>query len=97
VAKTVMIGGRMFEVRPLTLKMAREGLPKLAAAQEAGTEVFFAEVRDYIHGALARATPDLTVAWLEENLELPDVNGILATIREVSGLTAPAPGEAVSP
>lgn len=90
-ADTVTIGGKHFEVKPLNLKSLKELASKgyLQKLASVSTSVLDADQIEAVVGTitvtLKRAYPDITVEWVEDNLEVQDIGTVLSVILAASG------------
>ncbi len=82
----VKIGGEEFVVPPLNLKSLRNMQDRLAnfkgGFDPASTEI----VIDAAHAALLRNYPEITKEWLEENLDVANMQDVMESVMDSSGL-----------
>jgi hypothetical protein len=101
------LGGKSYQVLPLTVKAMRRLLPHLKAIDMQGGELTEAGLDgaiELVFEALRRGTPDLTREVVEAELEIDSLEETLTTIMRGSGLskgeakpeTAPAPQSGTS-
>ena len=84
--ETIVLGGRAFALRPLTLRQLRTILPAFARAGEGGQEAVDASA-DILHAALLRAHPELSREdVLDLEMTVPEMNEAVAAIARISGL-----------
>ena len=88
-SKNVTVGGREFVVRPLLVRVAEE-------IQGDTTPDGLAKLLKITAATLQRTAPDVTIEWLRDNGDVPELTDVMNALAEVSG-GAPNKGEAVGP
>lgn len=98
----VSIGGRSLVVRPLSLgalelvQRKYEEMDKRGGGPTGSPENIQATA-EVLAAALSRGNEGVTVEWLKQEIELPQIAPTLQAISEVSGLVRAPSGEAASP
>ncbi len=86
---TVKLGGKEFEVLPLSFKAVRQLKPQLtqlANMDSVPTDEQITAITDIVHRALSRNYPDITRDEIEDLIDLGNVRHVIPAIMGVSGL-----------
>ena len=93
---TVTLGGRDFDLPPLSCGEFEELWPIITAANEDPFKTV-AGFRKVVSCAVKKKSPEVDENWLRANASIPELQAAMVKVMASSGFKAPNSGEAKSP
>ena len=94
--RTIKLGGRVYVIPSLTMKQAKQLWEDIKSLNKGITEDTLLQKYDtalkIIHAAMVRNYPKLTVAELEDLIDLNNLKQVIAIVSGVSGIANPGGG-----